>query len=144
MSDALKLLAGDAGDVSVISAILQDAIVAVRDMRYEPEQGRFILAASRFCWENSGQPKPVYERVNCAMIVHGVTAVQTQQLDLSARDALHDLLAVILDGKTLKLIFAGDMMIKLHCADWQIKLEDFGAPWPTEACPRHGQETDQA
>ena len=40
---ALKLRAEDADDLSVISACLQDALVAVRDLAYVPEDRNFLL-----------------------------------------------------------------------------------------------------
>ena len=48
---ALELRAEDAEDLAVISACLQDALVAVRDLAYDPEDRSFLLVANRFRWE---------------------------------------------------------------------------------------------
>ena len=53
---ALKLRAEDTEDLAVISACLQDALVAVRDLAYAPEEHSFLFVANRFRWENGIGP----------------------------------------------------------------------------------------
>jgi hypothetical protein len=142
MITGLKLQARDAEDVAVISAILQDAIVAVGDMIYRPATGEFIFAASRFCWESAKQTPPVYQRVNCALTVTGVTAAQLQGVDLTAKQTMHELLAVLAEPQGLRFVFAGSAGVRLTLADWQVRLEDFGAAWPTPQCPRHAAQVE--
>ncbi len=137
MTEGLKLQAQDAEDIAVVSAILQDAIVATRDIAYQPEKREFIMATSRFRWEQAQAPQPVFERVNCAVTVSGVTAVQRQQLDQADKAVLHELLAVLLENDQLQLVFAGGAQLRLTLQDWRLRLEDFGAPWPTDQCPHH-------
>ncbi len=63
---ALKLRAEDAEDLAVISACLQDALVAVSDLAYAPEERSFLFVANRFRWENGLRPAPCeapFERV---------------------------------------------------------------------------------
>ncbi len=75
---ALKLRAEDAEDLAVISACLQDALVAVRDLAYAPEERSFLFVANRFRWENGLRPAPgeiPYERVLCGVTFSEVTAV---------------------------------------------------------------------
>src|SRR5260370_7067427 len=55
---ALKLRAEDAEDLAVISACLQDALVAVRDLAYAPQERSFLFVANRFRWENGLRPAP--------------------------------------------------------------------------------------
>ena len=54
MSTPLKLRAVDAEDLAVLGACLQDALVAVQDMRFLGEEDRFVMVVNRFCWENLG------------------------------------------------------------------------------------------
>jgi hypothetical protein len=61
MADALKLRARDGGDLEMIAAILQDALVPLDGMKYLPREQRFALMLNRFRWE--GAPK---ERVGNA------------------------------------------------------------------------------
>ena len=63
----LKLRATDAGDLEVVSAGLQDAIVPVVDMTWEREARRFVLVVNRFKWEVGetrlpDEPGPVFWR----------------------------------------------------------------------------------
>lgn len=134
-TETLKLQASDADGVAVMSAILQDAILAVRDMRYDAAGRAFMLAFSRFRWEAATDA--AFERVNCALTVQGVDQVQTTAFDQSRKDDLHELLALVLEGDTLRFVFAGGAQLRLQLAGWQLRLEDFGAPWPTEKCPSH-------
>lgn len=137
MSEGLRLQARDAEGVAVMSAILQDAILAGRDMRYDAAAQSFQLAFSRFCWEAAAAAPPVYERMNCALTVQGVTQAQTTGLEPGNKDLLHELLALVLEDNALRFVFAGGAQLRLQLAAWQLRLEDFGAPWPTEKCPSH-------
>ncbi len=136
MTETLKLQAKDADGVAVMSAILQDAILAARDMRYDAAAREFMLAFSRFRWEAAADDA-AFERVNCALTVKGVDQVQTTALDQNRKDDLHELLALVLEANTLRFVFAGGAQLRLQLRDWQLRLEDFGAPWPTEKCPSH-------
>ena len=53
----LKLRAEDADDLAVISACLQDALVAVRDLAFVPQDRTFLMAANRFRWEGAARPE---------------------------------------------------------------------------------------
>src|SRR5436309_7302412 len=53
----LRLRAEDADDLAVISACLQDALVSVRDLAYDPEARSFVFVANRFPCE-PGAPPP--------------------------------------------------------------------------------------
>ena len=51
MAKKLKLKAEDEEDLRVVSACLQDALIAVGDISYLKDDQRFVLIANRFCWE---------------------------------------------------------------------------------------------
>lgn len=52
MSESLKLRAEDAEDLRVISAVLQDSLIPLTEMRFLAGEGRFVMIANRFRWEN--------------------------------------------------------------------------------------------
>ena len=52
---AFKLRAEDADDLAVISACLQDALVAVRDLAFVPPDHTFLMVANRFRWERASR-----------------------------------------------------------------------------------------
>ena len=60
-SRPLKLRARDRGDLEVISALLQDALVPLVDVSYLPREKRLVLVANRFRWPEAerGTDAPV-------------------------------------------------------------------------------------
>lgn len=142
MTEPLRLQARDAEDVRVISAMMQDAAVPVSEMSYDPVAGCFMFAASRFRWENAeaaaALAQPVYEWINSVLRVEGVRAVQCHRFDWHDRRKICELLALLPEDRRLTLAFAGEAEVRLDLGDWTVRLEDFGAPWPTTQRPRHG------
>ena len=139
----LKLAAQDGDDVAVVSAVLQDAIAPLCDMSYQTADGTFIMVVHRFCWcdgaEVSGQPQEKeFERICSAVSISGVKGVHVQGVDQGKRGQMLDLLALLLNENHMDLIFAGNAKIRLDLADWRLRLEDFGEPWPTSYQPKHG------
>src|SRR3546814_12419703 len=57
-SAGLKLRARDDEDLQALAALLQDALVPLSDMLYEPELRRFALVVNRFMWEAPGTEAP--------------------------------------------------------------------------------------
>lgn len=138
MTDALKLRAEDSEDLAVISAILQDALVAVSEMIYLPEERRFVLVANRFRWEPpAGDQRRNFERRMSGLRIDNVTGVQRRGFRLREADRLLVLLAITADRETLYLDFAGGSSIRLEVQRILCHLDDFGEPWPTRWRPRH-------
>lgn len=136
----LKLRAEDAEDVQVISAVLQDAIVPVCDMVFQPESNSFVMVAQRLCRETDARaPDPCKaERVCSALTIKGVADVKLRGIDRENPEQMLDLLALLLDDeKSLTLVFAGDARIRLSLTSWKAALEDFGEPWPALCSPCH-------
>ncbi len=52
MSQGLKLRAEDAEDLRIISAVLQDSLIPLAEMQFLSDEGRFVMIANRFRWEN--------------------------------------------------------------------------------------------
>ena len=138
MTDALKLRAEDSEDLAVISAILQDALVAVSEMIYLPEERRFVLVANRFRWEpTAGDARRIFERRMSGLRIDNVTGVQRRGFHPREADRLLVLLAIRADPGTLYLDFAGGSSIRLEVERIECHLDDFGEPWPTRWRPRH-------
>lgn len=147
----LKLLAQDAQDIQVMSAVLQDAIAPVSDMTYRAAEKNFVMVVQRFCWDSndgeqaqetlpSNEDEPalqVYERISCAFDVEGVESVQFMGLDVENPAAMLDLLTISADEGALVMIFAGGGKLRLQLKNWRARLHDFGESWPTTHCPRH-------
>lgn len=143
----LRLMARDDEDLSVVSAMLQDALVPLVDLRYEKFERRFIGVFNRFCWERKAiEPNPsdpdapegaLYRRVLCGLQISGVNRVQTRGLDTANRDRPLNLLAVARDEDAVELVFAGGGAIRLQVDAIDMVLSDIGEPWATPFRPDH-------
>lgn len=129
----LKLRAEDGEDLKVISAHLQDAIVAIVDLAYLPAEARFALVANRFRWEGGEGA----ERVNATLRIDGVTAVKTQGIDRRDRDGFLSLLSITAGEGHILLTFSGGKALRLEVARILCHLEDVEAPRPTLYRPTH-------
>lgn len=132
----LKLLAEDADDLSIVSAALQDAVVKLGDISYEPRGRRLTVSLNRYRWEAGS------ERVRAALQIGSVLGVQSRRLKRGARDAFVELLAVTFEsgeppGGHIVLTFAGgaDLRAEVECID--AVLADISPPWPTPRTPGH-------
>jgi hypothetical protein len=140
---ALKLRAADTEDVAVISTILQDALVAVGEMIYLPEEERFVLVANRFRWEEppGGEVRPSLERTLTGFCIDRVTAVQRRGFNPREEERILSLLAVRPDSMetptALLLEFAGGSSVRLEVGRVMCHLDDLGEPWPTRWQPKH-------
>jgi hypothetical protein len=138
---ALKLLAQDAEDLAVISAVLQDAVAKIGDIRWDAQGRTLTLACNRFRWEAGGK-KAAGERVRSALQLGDVTGVQARNLKRDAKGAIVELLAVAFEpgeapGGVVLLTFAGggDLRVGVECLD--VALADVSEPWATPRRPGH-------
>jgi Protein of unknown function (DUF2948) len=146
-SPALKLRAEDADDLAVLSACLQDALVAVRDVGYFAGEQSFIFIANRFRWESGLHPLPGEEgdqRVLCAVTFGAVASVSYRGFRRADEDRILCLLAIRSanrreGGKAILLEFAGAAAIRLDVARILCRAKDLGEPWPTPWRPRHDE-----
>src|SRR5580765_8188258 len=92
----LRLRAEDGEDLAVISACLQDALVAVRDLAYDQGARNFVLVANRFRWEGGaaeGEGSP-FERTLCGIIFDEIDSVAYRGFHRSEEDRILALLAI--------------------------------------------------
>ena len=54
-SGQVRLRARSLQDLSVMSVLLQDAVVPIGDIVFLREKNSFVLVASRYCWECDGK-----------------------------------------------------------------------------------------
>lgn len=134
----LKLRAEDEEDIRVISAIVQDAMVAVGDMAYVAEDRRFILVANRLRRESGSAG---LERIRCGVWFDEVKTVWRQRFSLRDAERILVLLAIRCDGaNVLRIDFSGGAGIRLEVGRILCHLDDIGEPWPTRQAPRHPVE----
>ena len=141
---ALKLRAEDADDLAVISACLQDALVAVRDLAFVPQDLTFLMAANRFRWEGAARPQRAeagYQRTLCGIMFGAVAGVSYIGFRRSEEDRILSLLTIRPwhdgEGDAIQLEFSGGAAIRLDVARILCHAQDVGEPWPTQWQPRH-------
>ena len=144
MGKKLKLRAEDEEDLRIIAACLQDALIAVGDIKYLPEDQRFVLIANRFCWEampcdpeTVASPDDCFERVHTGLRFENVSAVRQRGIDKLDASQLLELLTIQLDERGVVLLFAGDAAIRLATDQPLCFIEDLDEPWPTKWRPDH-------
>ncbi|WP_428667186.1 DUF2948 family protein [Reyranella sp.] len=136
--EKLKLSALDAGDLEVISAAVQDSLVAVRDCAHFAREKRFVLLLNRFCWEAYATVETAYWRTHSALVFNQVNAVHHHNIPLERPDRVLDLLSVGLEnGSSVVLRFAANRTIRLEIDRLACHLGDVGEPWPTPWKPAH-------
>ncbi len=141
MIEKLKLTALDADDLGVISAAVQDSLVAVRDCAYFAGEKRFVLLLNRFCWEADPGVETRYWRTHSALVFNEVEAVHHHGIPLGEPDRVLELLAVVLENDRSALLrFAAGRAIRLEIGRLACHLGDVGEPWPTPWQPAHPVE----
>jgi len=141
VDDKLRLSALDADDLEVISAAVQDSLVAVRDCAYFAGEKRFVLLLNRFRWEADPGIETRYWRTHSALVFNDVTAVHHHRIPLEMPDRVLELLTVAQENdRSVGLRFAADRTIRLEIGRLACHLGDVGEPWPTPWKPAHPVE----
>ncbi|SMR82708.1 Protein of unknown function [Aliiroseovarius halocynthiae] len=144
---ALKLVALDAADLEIVSALVQDAVFPASEIAWSHARRRFDLLLNRFRWEDKkaaeARNRPV-ERVQTVLSVSDVLKVQSQGVKKGDRDMILSLLSLSFvpgdDGMgRLELILAGDGAIALEVETLDVTLQDVTRPYiaPSKHTPEH-------
>ena len=144
----LRLVALESDDLPVVSALLQDAVLPVGDIRFDRKARRFAMLVNRFRWEDRAAAEVAhraFERVRTLVVVGDVLAVASQGFDRHDADLILSLLAAeFLPGADgtgeLVLTLAGDGAIRLTVECLDIRLRDVTRPYaaPSGRAPDHG------
>ena len=91
----LKLLGRNQEDLKVISAYLQDSIVAIKDIAFLKINRTFIMVVNRFMWEDI--EKGVFrenKRIKCAIKFEEVTKVESKNINQKNKNKRLECLAI--------------------------------------------------
>ncbi|WP_412563970.1 DUF2948 family protein [Thalassobius sp. MITS945101] len=141
----LNLGAFDADDLKVLSALAQDAVFPVGEMRWQASERRFALLLNRFRWEDGGRDRHGAERVQSVLVIDNVQKVASQGIDRSDKEMILSLLSIDwqpgadADGM-LELTLAGDGAIRVQVEALELSLRDVTRPYraPSGNTPDHG------
>jgi len=147
--EELKLVALDKDDIEVVSAHVQDALVKVADVFWQPREHRFVMALNRFDWMNAvdtdglkNANSPDYRRCRTALRFERVVSCKCRGLNQTNKDVLLNLLAVEFAERdapagTVTLTFSGGGAIRLDVECLEVELVDLGEVFAAAACPDH-------
>ncbi len=144
----VNLAAVDEADLQVLSAMVQDAVFPITEMRWERARRRFAVLLNRFRWEDRADAEKrsrPYERVQSLLVIEDVLKVASQGIDRADTDTVLSLLSIAFtpgeDGTgRLELVLAGDGAIALDVECLNISLRDVTRPYlaPSRHAPDHG------
>ena len=139
----LKLIAKTEEDLRVVSAHLQDSIVSVGDIANLKKNKIFLIQLNRFMWEDV--EKGVFrknKRIRTVLKFENVLSAVSRNINQIKKDKFLDFLAIetnITPDKNyeMKIIFAGDSIIKVISEVIEVTLDDQGKAWDTKNKPKH-------
>ena len=139
----LKLIARTTDDLRVISAHLQDSIVKTSDIANLKKNRIFLMQLNRFMWEDV--EKGVFrknKRIRTVLKFENILKVASKNVDQKKNDRFLDFLAIETTkmpdkNYEMKLIFSGDIVLKLIAEAIEVTLDDQGTPWESKNKPEH-------
>ncbi|CDX42978.1 conserved hypothetical protein [Mesorhizobium sp. SOD10] len=140
---ALKLIALDDQDLSIVSAHVQDAVMKVSDLEYLPAAKRFVLTMNRFVWEaKSGLFRQHNERRQSVLHFDRVLGAKTSGIPRHKPAEVLSLLAVSFiaiskPAGIIELVFSGGGTIMLDVECVEARLADVGGSWEASSRPVH-------
>ena len=139
----LKLIAKTDEDLRVISAHLQDSIASTDNIANLKKNKIFLMQLNRFMWEDV--EKGVFrknKRIRTILKFENVIKVNSKNINQSKKDKFLDFLTIETNqmpdkNYEMKLVFAGDAVIKIISEVIEVTLDDQGEAWDTKNMPKH-------
>ena len=139
----LKLIAKSVEDLRVVSAHLQDSIANISDIANLKKNNIFLMQLNRFMWEDV--EKGVFrknKRIRTVLKFENVIKVISKNINQSKKDKFLDFLTIETikmpdNNYEMKLVFAGDPIIKVIGEVIEVTLDDQGDAWDTKNMPKH-------
>ena len=139
----LKLIARTKEDLRVVSAHLQDSIASIADIANLKKNKIFLMQLNRFMWEDV--EKGVFrknKRIRTILKFENVLTVESRNINQLKKDKFLDFLAIETNitpdnNYEMKIIFAGDSIIRVISEVIEVTLDDQGEAWNTKNKPKH-------
>ena len=139
----LKLIARTEEDLRVVSAHLQDSIASISDIANLKQNKIFLMQLNRFMWEDV--EKGVFRKnksIRTILKFENILEVHSKNINQSKKDKFLDFLAIesnIMPDNNyeMKIIFAGDSVIRVVSEIIEVTLDDQGEAWDTKNKPKH-------
>ena len=139
----LKLIARTEEDLRVVSAHLQDSIASISDIANLKKNKILLMQLNRFMWEDV--EKGVFrknKRIRTILKFENILEVRSKNIKQSKKDKFLDFLAIESctmpdNNYEMKIIFAGDSIIRVISEVIEVTLDDQGEAWDTKNKPKH-------
>ena len=139
----LKLICKNQEDLKVISAYLQDSIVAARDMIFLKKNRIFVMIVNRFMWEDI--EKGIHrqsKRVRCALKFEDILNVKSKKINQKNKNKNLECLAIecnknLVKNYEINFLFSGGGIITLISESIEVIMNDLGLPWNVKHIPTH-------
>ena len=139
----LKLIARTEEDLRVVSAHLQDSIASTSDIASLKKNKIFLMQLNRFMWEDV--EKGVFrknKRIRTILKFENVLNVLSKNIVQNKKNNFLDFLTIETikmpdNNYEMKIIFAGDSIIRIICEVIEVTLDDQGEAWDTKNKPKH-------
>ena len=139
----LELIGKNREDLEVISAYIQDSIVAVKDMVFLGQNRIFIMMINRFMWEDVGKGTfRQNKRIRCAIKFEEVLKAQSKEINQKSKNKFLECLAIECkeipnNNYEIKIFFSGDNIITLISEAIEVVMHDLGKAWNVQNIPKH-------
>tara|TARA_Y100000591_G_C21811027_1_gene687903 strand:- start:389 stop:832 length:444 start_codon:yes stop_codon:yes gene_type:complete len=139
----LKLIARTEEDLRVVSAHLQDSIANISEIANLQKNKIFLMQLNRFMWEDV--EKGVFrknKRIRTVLKFENVIKVISKNINQLKKDNFLDFLTIETkkmpdNNYEMKIVFAGDSIIKVISEVIEVTLDDQGDAWETKNMPKH-------
>ena len=139
----LKLIARTEEDLRVVSAYLQDSIASITDIANLKKNKILLMQLNRFMWEDV--EKGVFrknKRIRTILKFDNILEVHSKNISQLKKDNFLDFLAIESsqmpdNNYEMKIIFAGDSIIRIISEVIEVTLDDQGEAWDTKNKPKH-------
>lgn len=137
----IRLMAQSVEDLTVLSALLQDAVGKASDFAYLAKSRRFVFVVNRYRWEIDSQRRGPGERVQAGVTIENALKVRSRGVK-AGTDAPVNILdlawAAGEDGAgSLHILCAGGAEFAIEAEALEVKLSDVTKPWSAAQRPRH-------
>lgn len=144
---ALALRAESPEDLTVIAALVQDAVLPITEIAWDAKARKLAFLINRFRWEDrtkaEAQHRP-FERTRTLLVISDVTGVASQGIDRKDRDTILSILSLSWEPGTdgagrVIVTLAGDGAIAATVECLDVDLRDVTRPYraPSGKAPHH-------
>ena len=139
----LKLLIKNQEGLKVISAYIQDSVVAVKDIVFLKQNRIFIMMINRFMWEDV--EKGIfrnYKRIKSVLRFNFIDSVSAKNIKQKQKNRNLELLTIKSsytkdDIFHIHLIFSGNGVMLLKSEEIDLLLDDQDYFWEVKLPPKH-------